>query len=159
MWAYQYQPMRIRVCMRIFLCRLLPIHWFDNTTKADRRWNNRLYHSGSSRALLNGVCLFVPFSLQLFSLSFEWGCLAVQHLILGGEQACWLALLGRLQQVALFGDFCLARLIILVHRYMLIYDHFFNWIFMEALNKVPSLKKQVHMSFLLRNSNNSCVLQ
>lgn len=61
--------------------------------------------------------------------------------------------------MALFGDFCLTPLIISVHMYMLIYDHFFNWIFMETLNRVASLRKQVHMSFLLRNSNNSRTLQ
>lgn len=77
----------------------------------------------------------------------------------GGEQGCWLALLGRLQQVALFGDFCLTPFIITVHMNMLIYDHFFNWIFMEILNKVACVKKQVDMSFLQRNSNNSHVLQ
>lgn len=75
----------------------------------------------------------------------------------GGEQGCWLALLGRLQQVALFGDFCLTPFVISVHMSMLIYDHFFNWIFMETLNKVASLKEQVHMSFLLRNSNTTPV--
>lgn len=83
----------------------------------------------------------------------------MQYLILGDEQGCCLALLGRLQQVALFGDFCLTPLIISVHMYMWIYDHFFNWIFMETLNKGASLKKQLHMSLLLRNSNNSCILQ
>lgn len=84
----------------------------------------------------------------------------MQYLILGyGERGCWLALLGRLQQVALFGGFCLTPVIISVHMCMLIYDHFFNWIFMETLNKVASLKKQVHMSFLLRNSNNCHILQ
>lgn len=84
----------------------------------------------------------------------------MQYLIWGGgEQACWLALLGRLQQVALFGDFCLTPLIISVHMYILIYDEFFNWVFMETLNKVPSLKKKVHISFFLRNSNNSCILK
>lgn len=128
------------------------------TTKADRHWNNRLFISLRMQQSSVKWCLFLCSFLSIALQSLLWMKVFVCAALDFGR---WTGTVG---QVTAGGTIWWLLLNAVnyfsAHVYVDIWSFFFNWIFMETLNRVvASLRKEVHMSFLWRNNNNSYILQ
>lgn len=132
--------------------------WVALQKQIDTGTTDYLYHSECSRALLNDVCLFLCSFLSIALQSLLWMKVFVCAALDFGR---WT---GTVEQVTAGGTIWWLLLNAVnyfsAHVYVDIWSFFFNWIFMETLNRVvASLRKEVHTSFLWRNNNNSYILQ
>lgn len=153
--------------MRIFLADCCLFSDPGGTTKADRHCNNRLFISLWFQQSSVKWCLFVSLFLSsLYSslVSHLNGGVWLPNILFCEFQVMesrdwWLP--GNVGQFTAGGTIwwlLLKTVLIISIRMNMFMWSFFYWLFMETQNKVHSLKRYIHVSFLIMNSNNPSVL-